>query len=179
MRRIVLLFSCILMVIFSVDVIAQNEKTQERQRERRSPPSGEKARPRERSQEQPRQKQPERRPPAERQRTPPPQSEPRTGPRQPAPRERAMPRPPQRYDRNQRGYQRQYHYNGRWSYQPPRPYQNRYRYGRSWRVFICQPGYVIFVGYDYRNGQPVFQFYRGHCNVPRHYHGRDFYDGYR
>ena len=179
MRRVALLLSCILVMVFSVNTLAQ-EKARERQRERRPPPSGQKAVPRKPEQKQPEQRRPERRPPqrpAERRRTPPPEQ--RAVPRQQAPRQRAVPRPPQRYDRNRRDYQRQYHYGGRWSYQPPRPYQNRYRYNRGWRVVICQPGYVIFIGYDYRYGEPVFQFFRGNCNVRGHYHDYYFYDGYR
>ena len=94
-----------------------------------------------------------------------------------APGQRAVPRPPQRYNPRQRNYSRQYYYGGRWNYQLPRFDRYRQRYPRGYRVMICQPGYVIFVGYDYR-GNPIFQFYDGHCNVPGHYHNRFFDYGY-
>ncbi|OGM99521.1 MAG: hypothetical protein A3B91_02085 [Candidatus Yanofskybacteria bacterium RIFCSPHIGHO2_02_FULL_41_29] len=98
-------------------------------------------------------------------------------PRPPQPRPRVVPPPPQRYVPNQRNYQRQYHYNGRWYYQIPRPYQYQYQYRYGYRTFFCQPSYTIFIGYDYFE-RPLFDFYGGYCNVPGHYHNPYFYYGY-
>ena len=88
---------------------------------------------------------------------------------------REAPRPPQRYNPHNRNYRRQYYYGGSWYRYTPRPYRYNYR-GRH-RVAVCQPGYVIFLGYDYR-GRPLFDFYLGHCNVLGHRHNYYWYRGY-
>ena len=107
MRRVVLLLSCILVVVFSTDIMAQSRGSRRRQSPREAP---------------------------------------RAVPRQQAP-QRAVPRPPQRYERNRRNYPRQYHYGGRWSYRTPRPYRHYYRHDRGWRHYVCQPGSIIFIRY--------------------------------
>ena len=140
MRKAVLLFCAILVMVFSIDGLAQDRGSRRRPSRSR-------------------------------------QQAPRAAPRRPGPARRAVPRPPQRYESNRRNYSRRYYYGGGWSYQRPRFYQQRYRYNRGWRFVICQPGYVIFLGYDYY-GRPRFEFFAGRCNVPWHHHEYDFYDGY-
>jgi len=170
MRKPVLLvvLSVFLMSIGSTS-FAQNEQARRRPPDR--PAAGRQAPPRTR----PPQARPAPRPPQTRQAVPrPPQS--RVAPR--PPQARPVPNPPQRYVPGQRNYQRQYHYNGGWYFQVPRPYQYRYPYNHGYRIVVCQPSYVIFVGYDFY-GRPILEFYYGHCNVPGHYHNSYFYGDYR
>ncbi|OGM99851.1 MAG: hypothetical protein A2817_03145 [Candidatus Yanofskybacteria bacterium RIFCSPHIGHO2_01_FULL_39_8b] len=93
----------------------------------------------------------------------PPQGQERAVPRD---RPRVIPRPPQRYVPNYRNYQRQYHYNGRWRNQMPQFYQRGYRYpyryNRGWGVTVCQPGYWVFLGYDYW-GRSLYNWVPEYC----------------
>ena len=184
MRRLVLLIFLICFGLTSVAIpssaFAQDrdrrkppQEGQEREREKKATPRDKERRERPK-QEEPRQREPERRRKPSRQ-------EPRAGSRdhdrKPPSREgRAVPRPPQKYIPGRGNYQKHYHYNGRWSDKKPRFYQYRHWYKNSWRIFYCQPGYVIFVGYDYW-GNPIFDYVRG-CNVPWHHHDYYFQYGY-
>lgn len=183
MRRLVLL---IFLVCFGLTSVTIPSSAFAQDHNRRKPPQegqererGKKATPRER--ERPKQQEPSQREP-ERRREPSQQKQPRAGSRdhnrKPPSREgRAVPRPPQKYIPGWKDYSRRYHYNGKWSGRKPLPYKHRYQYKHGWRIVSCQPGYVIFVKYDYW-GNPVFDYVHGYCNVPWHHHDYYFWYGY-